>query len=358
MANLDATDLLDLQGENATNEKRFSQLGLIDLAKDSTPFVDYISPTQKAELAAMSSLRDLQIPVIKDQTVTVVTTPGFEFIPANLSESDQYTFTAVDVFSGFRHYPAMYRNNALDEEFDKKEKMRNILNAMGSTVETLIAAELENRKTQTLGFTTQVSQGDGTFVFNAGTDTLEINKAAQKETMFHNLEFLLEANELPGGYRIVTNRAGLSVQKSEALKFGADNEKNLQALGFLGLDRMYESGNLAGGSDVFNGWFVRDGGIGVLENHPADFAAGVQFAGKEWSVSPTDLPWLRMRANIFTDTQATDGTSLISAGSSSDMIMTHFQEMAIWARFYIVSRFNSDLTTRANDVVKIKGLTT
>jgi hypothetical protein len=40
------------------------------------------------------------------------------------------------------------------------------------------------------------------------------------------------------------------------------------------------------------------------------------------------------------------------------MTMTHFQEMAIWNRFYIVFPYNSDLTTRVSDIVKLKGLTT
>jgi hypothetical protein len=327
------------------------------MAADSTPFVDYILPSDKAAMQEMSSERDLQIPVIKDQTVTVVQTPGFNFIPSNLPESAQYTFTAVDVFSGMRFYPAQFANNALDAEFVKRETMKNVLYGMGNTMETLIAAELENRKTQTLDFTTQVSQGEGTFTFNGGTDTLEINKAAQKDTMFYNLEGLMAANELGGDYRIATTRAGLSEPLAQFQKFGAANSENKQALGFMEQGRIYESGNLAGGSDVFNGWLVRDGAIGLIPNFPHDFRAGTSFAGKQWSVTPTELPFLRTRANVYVNNEATEATSLVS-GNDSNMIMTHFEEMAIWNRFFIVYRYNSDLTTRANDVVKIKGLTT
>jgi hypothetical protein len=32
--------------------------------------------------------------------------------------------------------------------------------------------------------------------------------------------------------------------------------------------------------------------------------------------------------------------------------------MAIWVRFYVVYRYNSDLGTRVNDIVKIQGLLT
>ena len=232
--------------------------------------------------------------------------------------------------------------------------MKAVLYAMGNSKESLIATVLESRKTQVLGSTTQVSQGDGTYTFDAGTDILSVAKAAQKETMFYNLEQLMAANELPGNYRIVTNRAGLAVQKSEALKYGAGNDKNLQALGFFGADRMYESGNISGGSDVFNGWFLRDGSIGLVENFPYDFRAGTEFAGKKWSVSDMEMPWTRSRVNVYVDNQSAEATALID---SSNMKMTHFQEMAIWDRFFIVYPYNSDLSTRANDIVKIKGTT-
>lgn len=358
MANLDVTDWLDIQDTNVQNEKRFSQLGIVEAVKDSTPFVDYISMEAKLKLQETSSLRDIKIPVIKDQTVVVNTTPGFNFIPSNLPESDQFSFTAVDVFSGFRHYPGQYANNAIAEAEGKRIVMENVAYAMGNTIETLLTVQLEARKTQLLNNTTQVSQGAGTFTFNAGTDTLEVNKAAQKETMFNNLTALMNANELPGGYRIVTNRAGLAVQKSEALKYGMGNNVNLQALGFMELERMYESGNIAAGSDIFNGFLMRDGAIGVFENFPFDFRNGTEISGKKWSVSDMPIPFTGMRANIFVNNEATNATSLVSAGTDSNLIMTHFQEMAIWIRFYIVYRYNSDLSTRVNDIVKIKGLTT
>ncbi len=359
MAYLDATDWLDIQETSATNEKRFSQLGLVDAVKDGTPATEaYIPPSAREKMRSLSSLRDVQIPVIKDQTVTVNTTPGFSFIPDNLEESAQYTFTAVDVFSGFRHYPGQYANNAIDEAFAKKEKMKNIAYAMGQTVETLLTTVLEARRTQLLDFTTQVSQGDGTYTFNSSTDLLEVNKAAQKETMFFNLHTLMEANKLGGDYRIVTNPGGLSVQKAEQLKYQMNNSKDLAALGMFPMDHMYQSHGISAGSDIFNGYLLRDGSMGIVENFPFDFRNGTSFAGKTWSISDVEIPFTRMRANIYTNNEATNATALVSAGTDSNLIMSHFQEMGVWLRFYIVYRYNSDLTTRANDVVKIKGLTT
>jgi hypothetical protein len=355
---LDATMWLDIQNTDATNEKRFAELGVIDIVKNSTPFVDYISPSAREQLSQISSLRDVQIPVMVDQQVVVVRTPGFAFIPANLETTDQYAFVAYDVFSGMRHYPASYGNNVIDSDWARTQKMKNIAYACANEIEGILVTNLEARKTQALTYTTQVSQGDGTFTFNAGTDTLEVSKAAQKETMFYNLEMLLGANELPGSYAIVTSRGGMAVQKSEALKYGRANEKNLQALPFFPMERIHESGNITPGSNVFNGFLVRDGAIGMFENYPWDFRNGTEFAGKKWSISDTELPFNRLRANIYTNIQATDATALVSAGTDTNLVMTHFEEMAIWFRFYVVYRYNSNLATRANDIVKISGMTT
>ena len=357
MAFLNGTLLNDLQSEQATNEKYFSPLGVIDAVKASTSSANYIPPTVRENLSSISGLRNAEIPVIKDQSITVLTTPGFEYIPSNLPESDKYWFQPYDVFSGMRHYPAANDNNMIDSEFQSREVLKNVLYAMGNTVEGILLTQLSARKTQKLGFTEQVSATTGDYAFDETPDRLDIKKAAQEETMFYSLEALMAANEVGGSYRIVTNRAGLARQKAEALKYGASNDKNLQALGFFGADRMYESGNIST-SAKFDGYLLRDGSIGVFENFPSDFRKGIEFAGKKWAVSDMDLPFVNMRANIYTDTNATNATSLITSGTDSNLIMTHFEEMGIWVRFYVVYRYNSDLSTRVNDIVSVRGLTT
>lgn len=352
---LSATDLNDIQPVGGRDEKRFSPLGLVDAARDSTDFVDYISPSEKEAMSKLSSERNIQSPVIVDQEITVSMTPGFPFIPTNLPTSDQYSYVAVDIFSGMKFWPASYEDNAIDMNWEKQRRLEAITYAMGQKKEELISTVLESRKTQVLDGTTQVSQGDGTFFFNGATDTLEISKAAQKETMFANIQALFEINEIPGMLRYVSNRGGFQVQMTESLKYGTENEKNLQALGLVSPDRYYQTGGLSAGSDVFNGFVFRDGDIGLIENYPWDFRAGINFAGKEWSISDIETKWTRSRLNVFVDNHATDATSLVQ---SSNMKMTHFQEMGLWDRFYIVYPYNSNLEERSNGVFKIKGVTT
>ena len=354
MAYLDTTWLLDWQSKFAQNEKRPQEFGVVDAVKASGQFQNFIDPETISMMNTLSGARDAQIPVMKDQNVTVTSSPSF-VIPANLEETDQYAFSVVNIVSGFRHYPATYGNNAIKSEWAASEKTKNVLMAMASAKENALLTVLDARRTQKLDFTAQVSDVAGDYNFNSTTDLLEIKLAAQKETMFYKLGELMGANKLKGEGRVVTNPAGLSIQKTEALKYGAANDKNINALGFLGMDRLHESYAIST-SAKFDGYWLRDGAVGVVENFPYDFNAGTTLADKKWAISPTEMPFLKSRVNVFTNHAATDATSLVPGDSNA--IMTTFEEILFWDRFYVIYPYNSDLANRANDIVKLQGLTT
>lgn len=354
--NLDATLLNNYQNTNTFSESRYAELGAVDLAKNSTDKADWISPDVVEKIASLSSLRNVEIPAIVDQQVTVTAVPGFD-IPANLSKSDKLTPIAYDIFSGFRHYPAMYDNNMVKEQFDLDHKIKKVTYGMGQVLDSIILSRLEGRKTQALPLgLSQVSDGSNTFNFNATTDTLEISKGAQKEFMFANLSRIVDANEMYGDYEILTSRAGLAAAKNEWAKYGNSNEKNLQALGFPTVDQLHETGTLIPGSNNFSGFYVRNGAIAMYENFPADFRMGTKIGEKEWSISDMELPFVKMRANVFVNREATDATALVSAGRDTNLMMSHFQEMGLWVRVYFFEEYNSDLSTRPNPIIKLVGL--
>ena len=358
MSFLDETVLNDFQATEAQNEKREANYGMLNLTKDSTPSVDYVPPSVQEKLNTISSARNAVIPVMKDQTVTVTTTPGFSNIPINLGESDTYYFTAYDIFSGFREYPSTYENNQIDGAWWRQQTLRNVLKAMAVAKDDIIETILEARKTQVLSYGTQVSQGDGTFSFSEGTDTLTINKAAQKDTMFPNLNALMVANQLPGAYRIVGSPGAWVVQDTESMKYQTEQSKQLMwAQSAIPPDRRYITDQISPSTDNFKGFLVRDGAIGIYENFPWDFRNGTMFAGKQWGITDVEMPYTRSRMNFFTNNEATDATAILTTADTNNK-MTHFKEMALWDRFYIVYRYNSDLTTRANDIVKLVGATT
>lgn len=355
MAYLDSTVLNDFQAREASNEKFEANYGMLDLAKDSGAAIDYIPPSVRDMMSTMSGSRNAKLPVLKDQAVTVTTTPGFSNIPVNMGETDSYYFTAFDVFSGFRLYPASFENNQTDGEWYRDNIIRNVLKACATSIDDIVETQLEARKSQVLNYTTQISQGDGTYTF--GSSALTISKAAQKETMFYNLNQLMVANQLPGNYRIVTSPAGYVSNDVSSGLYGENNSKNLEwQQAFMPSGNRYISDQIATAAN-FNGFLVRDGDIGLIENFPWDFRNGTMFAGKEWSVSDVELPYVKMRANVYINKEATEANSIISPSTDTNLTMTHFEEMAMWFRFYVPYRYNSNLAARQNGIVKLIGAT-
>lgn len=356
---LDKTLLNDIQDPNVTSARRPDRLGIVQAVKaGESATSSFIPQSVRNELQTISDARKIQLPVIKDGEVTVTTSPGFS-IPANLQETEFYFFQPYSVFSGLRYYPSMHQNNVVEGETYKREQTLRVLEFMGKKKEEIIASQLEVLKTRFLDHTLQVSQGDGTFNFDTVSDTLNINKAAQKETMYYNLQTLMRANKQDGTYRIVTNPAGLSVQMAEQAKYASGNEKDLANLGFYALDKIYDTDSITTTSNIFDGWLLRDGSIGTISNYPWDFRNGTVVGEKKWEVTDVEMPYLQSRVNVFSNREASNTQSLVtSAVPDSNGLMSHFEEMAMWDHFYIVYPYNQNRDEYTSDIVKISGLTT
>jgi len=358
MAYLTSTVLDDLQVKGGLDEAREGNYGIIDFAKASTERVDYVDSEVISSLQTMSGARSANIPIIKDGTITVSNTPGFASIPINLGETATYAFTAYDVCTGMRLFPSTFENNAVSIENYINAQTKKLLKGCAAEAESIIETVMEARKTTLLTGTTQISQGEGTFNFDAGTDVLQVSKAAQNDAMFAYLNQLMAANLLGGQYAIVTNPAGLAFNTVDALKYQAAQATYKQwDQGNMPLGQRFISDYISPGSDVFQGWLARMGSIGLVNNFPYDFRMGTEVAGKKWSISNTELPYIKMRANVFINNEATNATSMVTA-SDTNAIMTTFEEMFLWFRFYVLYPYNSSLSTRASDIVKIAGLTT
>lgn len=356
MANIDATDLNDLQVQQARNDKRFQELGAVDIVKHAGQFVNFIPEKDRRDLETMSSDRNQEIPVIVDQTVVTTTQPSFD-VPANLLESTTFSFTPIDIFSGFAHHKAQYANNVLAAEQGKMTKINNVLYAMGQDLEAQINAVLEARKTQVLAHTTQISQGSNGQSYTFAANILEVNKAAQQNTMFTSIDEVMAANDMGGRYSYLSSPAGFAVQKQELATYGAANTKNLQDLGIPDASLLHQTNSIST-TDVFDGFAVRDGAIGIITNHPYDYRNNTTVGSRSWSVSDGDVPFLEHKVNVMTNTEATDATALAASGTNSDLQLTSVETMSFWFRGYIVFEYNADLSTRSNSILKIQGQTT
>ena len=85
MAYIDANQLNDLQITGGIDEKRLNRHGIIQAVKAGTPAAKQLIPQAALEsLRTMSGARAIELPVIKDSTATVTSSPSFT-IPSNLN---------------------------------------------------------------------------------------------------------------------------------------------------------------------------------------------------------------------------------------------------------------------------------
>ena len=360
MPHLDIGVLDDLQAKgNLFNQKIGGRYGALNVVKDGGQFVQFLPPSVREELSTISGARSINIPVLLDQAVTVTTTPGFN-IPVNLGETQEFSYTAVDIFSGMRLYPAAFKNNVADIEDYRSNVLDNILKEMAIHADNACLQVMSDRASHNL---TDFDILDGSATGSATVNTanvITLNAAAQTDVMFRNFAEIITANELDDmPYGIVTNPGGLALSEAIAAKNGSNQAIDLeQAQGLMSPDRRYKSNQLTAAGRMA-GYLVRDGDLGIVENFPYDYVQGTELGGtKKWSVSNTELPHLRMRANIYTNAEATDATALVTGGNDSNLTMTTFEEMAIWARFYIIHKPMTTFdTTGKTGIIQIAGTT-
>jgi hypothetical protein len=238
-----------------------------------------------------------------------------------------------------------YMSNKFDEVFS----------AMAAAKETQIFNLLNAFRTQVWNGTTQVNNGDGTFTFQTATDNLDINKAAQKDVMFSNLKTLFRINKKVGGYNSVINEGGWNLALNEIFKFGQMNQENRQFADNQ-LPLFFESLGISPGSDQFSGFMMRDGAIGSVQNYPFDFRTGSNVDSKIWGVMDSPAPFIGERLNVYNNKEAVDASSL--GETTGSLNMTTLEEWGFLDKFFLVSNYNSDLTTRVNEILKIVGKTT
>ena len=349
---IDFSVLNAYQDRMVQTEKEPQRYGLIDCLRYNTPTNRVLTPTLRTFLQTVEG-RTTQYTGLKEDTITTTSVESFT-IPAHLSDSEQKTITAVSIFSGFQVYPKYFVNNTIAYQDYLMNKYDEVFAAMAAAKETQIATLLSTYKTQVWDGTTQVSNGDGTFTFSTVTDTLTANLAAQKDVLFSNLKTLFRINKKAGSYNMVVNEGGLNLSLNEIFKYGATNQENRQFM-LNQLPTYFETLGISPGSDQFVAYMMRDGAIGGVQNYPSDFVDGTTVGEKKWGIMPTPAPYIGERLNVYYNREAVDASGL--GDTTSHLNMTSMEEWGFLDKFFLVSNYNSDLSTRPNDILKIIGAT-
>lgn len=349
---IDFSVLNTYQDKMTQTEKENQRYGLIDCIQYNTPKCKLLNPALVKHLQKVEGI-STQYPALKEHTITTTTVESFT-IPSHLSVSEMTTLTAISIFSGFQVYPRYFVNNLINKEEYLMNKYDEVFSAMAAAKETQIESLLNTNKTQVWTGTTQVNNGDGTFTFDGANDWLEANKAAQKDVLFSNLKTLFRINKKVGAYNIVVNEGGFNLAINEILKYGAANDENRQ-FQLNSLPRYFETLGISPGSDQFIGFMMRDGAIGIVQNYPSDFRLRTNVGEKLWGVMDSPAPHIGAKLNVYYNKEAVDASSL--GDTTSHLKMTYMEEWGFLDKFFIVSNYNSDLTSRANEIVKLIGET-
>jgi len=350
---IDFSALNAYQDKITQTEKEKQRYGLLECLRHNSPKNKVLTPTLRAHLKTVEG-RTTEYTGLKEDVITTTSVESFT-IPAHLSDSEQKTLTSVSIFSGFQVYPAWFQNNTIAYEDYLMNKYDEVFSAMASAKETQVGNLLNTNKTQGLDGVTQVNNGDGTFAFDTSNDWLTANKAAQKDVLFSNLKTLFRINKKVGDYNIVVNEGGFNLALNEIFKFGQMNQENRQFIENQ-LPIYFETLGIAPGSDQFLGYMMRAGAIGGVQNYPFDFREGTVVDSKVWGIMDTPAPYIGERLNVYHNREAVDASNL--GETTSHLRMTSMEEWGFLDKFFLTSVYNSDLTTRVNEILKIKGLTT
>jgi len=351
---IDFSYLNAYQDRKTQTEKDLQRYGLIECLRHNTPMNKVLSsPSLKAHLQTVQG-QTTQYTGLKESVITTTSVESFT-IPEHLSVSEQKTLTSVSIFSGFRWYPGQFVNNTIEEGVYLDNKFDEVFSAMAAAKETQIASALSTYKTQVLAGEAQINHGDGAFAFDTALDTLTCDLAAQKDALFANLKTIMRINKKAGNYNMVVNEGGFNLAINEILKYGQQNQENRQFV-LNQLPMYFETLGIAPSTFQFVAYLLRDGAIGSVQNYPYDFRTGTVVDSKVWGVMPTPAPYIGERLNVFQNIEATDASSL--GDRTGELRMTSYKEMGFLDKFFLVTNYNSDLTTRVNDIVKVTGATT
>ncbi len=348
MSFIDLTQLNPLQDvDNTQTNNQNQEYGLLRALESSTASCPVISRKLKAHLSTVQN-QTFEIPALKEHTAVTTSVESFT-VPANFSESTKITATKITHFTGFHFIPSYFQDNMISESEYFTQKNLECGKALAAAKETAIAAVLESQKTQTMfGADGQIVKG---YTFNANTDTLEVNQAAQEGNFFGNLSALLRSNYGKSPL-LVASKLGLNTVYNARHASGRDQAVNLQNEFNSQIPHWTSDGigNPQAG-EVGTGFLIASGSIGQVVNFTYDYIRGTEGANTKWAVSAQPMPFLGEQVGIMHQLKQEDGSSL--TGTYKNSIPTLREEYGIVHNYFLLSTFKQDIANRPSDVIKL-----
>lgn len=339
------TLLAKYQDKVFQKEIRIPNYGLIKTFKEQTPQLPYLTPALADHIKKLES-RTTELPAFKEQTIITSSSESY-IIPSNLSESAVQSISLVTIFAGFRQYPELFVNNLASKEADFMKRLEEVSKAMALRLEQYQDSHLDTNKSQVWNGTTQAG-----YTFNAGTDTLEVTLAQQKDRMWDFIKTMAAQNNWSEDMLTMAATYGVNYTLSEYAKYKTFNEKDLITQDIPEINNSNRVSLTSG--KRWTGYLLEPGAVGLLPNYTLPFRESKNIKGSQFGISSMELPGLGYQVGTYVNEEKVDASG-IASGINSDAKMSWYEEYGFIFKFALLNRYNSDPTSRVSHVLKIDG---
>lgn len=300
---------------------------------------DSIITPEMLEKAAISSGRDIKVPVFDSETVTVATGTRPVVIADDENTSALMSVTKTIYSWGFTIVPARYGNNEIKMQQDFNRKFKKYLDQIIDDLDAAAASNLNTNKSQVFA---------DTLVHTNASNVIQSTQA-NKDRLYSDLSVIMKANKYFGApYRLITNAGGEAILRQQE-KYGQFNEVN-KTLEYADKTQHF-SQNISNGAGVeATGYMVNSGSLGVLFTHEADSILRTQLAdGTEWGIDT--LPVLNVPISTYYYEGRADKSALGGA-ETAHLERTAVQSYGFSMEVALINAYIDDLTTVASPIVK------
>ena len=336
---LAATVLQNIRVKNPNFDKnvhRLSQYGAFDFFVEQSERAPLLSAEMKQK--AMDSMgKTLQIPVINyDETVTVSNVRSCTVADdENTSALQSVTFATYSV--GFTVVPAMYSNNEIDFATDVEKKLKKVARALGAALDSAAIAALEAAKTQVIA-------DDLIYTNTSGLITAPWDS---REDILGDIEPIMNANDFYGEVHIIGNTGVKSLLRklAEHAEYN-DVNRNLEWDGKY----FHFTNRIANASGKYATLYaVEDGNVDLLYRYDREVERGAEAVGHSWE--KFNMPYINIPVGLHFY-EAVGDQSAIAGTTTADLTCAVKQYYGFSVDVAVVVAYNSDLSKRANPIIK------
>lgn len=324
------------------NELRGSRYGALNVFMTQSEDPTGIITPELKNKARISIGSTLETPVIDfDGNITIGNTRTLTIADSE-NTSRMLTITFATYAWGFTVVPAAFMNNEIAMQRDFETKMLKYIYKFAATLDGVGLAHLSANKTQ---------QFNNQLLYTVNSNVLEASYA-QRESLFGDLDVLMQANDYYRGIDIVGD-AGVQSIYNKLQQYGAANVLNKR--NEFGDKNVYFTNNMTAVSGVYaQGYAVEQGNLGILTRFEREALLRTRTNdGHEWDI--VRLPVIDMEVGTYFYDSVGNYNGIVGA-ATADLDRARKQHYGFAVDVAFVSAYNSAIATRPNPIISFQVL--